>query len=346
MLAGDLPVWFVRGVAFLFGALWGSFFNVAIYRWPREMSVVAPPSHCPSCGAPVPWYRNVPILAYLLQRGRAACCGAPMTPRYLLVEALSGVLCLAVAERYFVHAPALTEAGDAAAQTVLYFAFVGALLVATFTDLEWMIIPDEVTLPGAALGLVSVGWRDVDAAEMAIGAGAGFLLVQLVFVWSYERLTGRRGMGEGDAKLLLLIGAFVGWRGVLFAVAAGSIQGVLAAAVAFLTRRPLAPSLHPIQVSAPANALGEGPPPARCDELDGPVTELEPSAEETLDAAPAEEAEPDGAALEGRGEGAEDDEDAGNGPPKVPFGPFLALGALEWLFFGDAIVEWYLDLLP
>ncbi len=337
MLAGDLPVWFVRSVAFLFGALWGSFFNVAIYRWPREMSVVSPPSHCPCCGAPVPWYRNVPIVAYLLQRGRAACCGAPMTPRYLLVEALSGVLCVAIAERYFVHAGALSHAGDAAARTLLYFAFVGALLVATFTDLEWMIIPDEVTLPGAALGLVSVGWRNVDAAEMAVGAGAGFLLVQLVFVWSYERLTGRRGMGEGDAKLLLLIGAFLGWRGVLFAVAAGSIQGVLAAAVAFLTRRPLAPGLNPVHSPAPANTITTMPP-ARCDELEATATEGPRDEAETVlrtqkddgTVADAETGPPEDAAS----------------PPKVPFGPFLALGALEWLFFGEALVEWYLALLP
>ena len=79
MLVSDLPPGFYRGLALVFGALWGSFFNVAIYRWPRDMSVVSPPSHCPACGAPVPWYRNLPILAYLLQRGRAACCGGRWT---------------------------------------------------------------------------------------------------------------------------------------------------------------------------------------------------------------------------------------------------------------------------
>lgn len=338
MLAEDLPVWFVRGVAFLFGALWGSFFNVAVYRWPREMSVVSPPSHCPACGEPVPWYRNVPILAYVLQQGRAACCGAPLTPRYLLVEVISGVLCVAIAERFFVHSDQLT-AGDASVQTLLYFAFAGALLVATFTDLEWMIIPDEVTLPGAALGLVSVAWRDVDAAEMAIGAGAGFLLVQLVFVWSYERLTGRRGMGEGDAKLLLLIGAFLGWRGVLFSVAAGSIQGVVAAAVAFVTRRPLAPGLRPAQDEAPANQAGT-PLRARCEEIEAAAMDPAPTeGDESLERSPDENEADEATDLD-------PPVDLDAGPPKVPFGPFLALGALEWFFFGETVVEWYLRLLP
>ena len=81
VVAGEISAWFVRGAAFVFGALWGSFFNVAIYRWPRAMSVVTPPSHCPGCGAPVQWRHNLPIVGYLLLRGKAACCGAKLVTR-------------------------------------------------------------------------------------------------------------------------------------------------------------------------------------------------------------------------------------------------------------------------
>ncbi len=238
----DLPSWLVRIAAFLFAALWGSFFNVAIYRWPRGMSVVTPPSHCPACGAPVSWFWNVPIFGYLLLRGKARCCGAPMTPRYVLVEILTGVLGLAVVERFFLNAPADANWLSAGLETALYFTFVGGLVIATFVDLEWMEIPDEVSLPGAALGLATAGFRGAPGPlEAAVGAGVGFLIIQLLFVWGYELLTGRRGMGEGDAKLLLMIGAFLGWQAVLFVLVAGSLQGLFAAALGMIFGVPLVP---------------------------------------------------------------------------------------------------------
>ncbi|HEX5656630.1 MAG TPA: prepilin peptidase [Polyangiales bacterium] len=244
LLAGDLPAWLVRAGALVFGALWGSFFNVAIYRWPRGMSVVKPPSHCPACGAPVRWYLNVPILGFVLLRGRARCCGAKMTSRYVWVEVLGAVLCLAVAEQYLMGADPEATAAHALLDTLLYFAFVGGLLVATFVDLEWMEIPDEVSLPGAALGLATVGLRTGPGPlSCAIGAGLGFLIVQGLFVVAYELVTGRRGMGEGDAKLLLMIGAFLGWEAVLFALVAGSIQGLIAAGLATAFGIPLVPEL-------------------------------------------------------------------------------------------------------
>lgn len=243
LLASDLPVSLARGAAFVFGALWGSFFNVAIYRWPRAMSVVRPPSHCPACGAPVRWYLNVPVLGYLALRGRARCCGTRLSARYLWVELLSGVLGLAIAEQFVVRARADATLATAALEALLYFAFVGGLIVATFVDLEWMEIPDEVSLPGAALGLATVGLRSGPGPlSAAVGAGIGFLIVQVLFVWAYELLTGRRGMGEGDAKLLLMIGAFLGWEAILFALVAGSFQGLLAAGLATAFNVPLVPS--------------------------------------------------------------------------------------------------------
>ncbi|MDB4985365.1 MAG: hypothetical protein JWN04_543 [Myxococcaceae bacterium] len=312
LLAADLPVWLVRVAALLFGSLWGSFFNVAIYRWPRGLSVVKPPSHCTSCGAPVRWYLNVPILGYLWMRGRARCCGAKLTPRYVWVEALSGVLGLAVAERYFVNADSVTAAGSAGLETALYFTFVGGLVIATFVDLEWMEIPDEVSLPGAALGLATAGLRTGPGAiSAAVGAGVGFLIVQVLFVWTYELLTGRRGMGEGDAKLLLMIGAFLGWEAVLFALVAGSFQGLIAAGLATALGVPLVPKVEGFELA---------------DAAVGPAVSSEPR-----DPAPL----PADAAL-----AAPQPELEERSAPMMVFGPMLALSALEFLFFGDAIVSW------
>lgn len=302
MLALELPVWLVRLTAFLFGSLWGSFFNVAIYRWPRDMSVVRPPSHCPSCGVPVPPHRNVPIFGYLFMRGRAPCCGAKLTPRYLVVEVLGAVLCTAVAERFIVHAAEGRELVPALLETFCYFAFAGGLLIATFTDLEDMTIPDEVSLPGAALGLVSVELRGAPGAlDAAVGAGVGFLVIQLLFVWGYSHLFGRRGMGEGDAKLLMMIGAFIGYQGVLFTVFAASVQGLVAYVIARIA----------------GVTIGS--------RIDRPH--------------PHEE----GAAIEDEGDDEEED-DVPRGP-HVPYGPFLSLAALEFLFFGDALLAWYFGVL-
>ncbi len=315
MLVSELPPALILSFAFVFGALWGSFFNVAIYRWPRDMSVVSPPSHCPACNAPVPAWRNVPIFAFLIQRGRAACCGAKMTPRYLVVEVLSALLCVAIAQRFIVEGGQHAELASAAIDALLWFVFAGALVIATFVDLEWMEIPDEVSIGGAAVALATVSLRSgVTPAEAALGAGAGFLLVQVFLVWAWERFAGRRGMGEGDSKLLMMIGAFLGWRGALFALVGGAMQGV----VAYVFGR----------------ALGARTTPAPSDDKPVPKPEAETPAEagsEDEDAAEDEDADED------------EDEDA-DAPQRIPFGPFLALGALEFLFFGEPLVSWYLSL--
>ncbi len=297
MLASEIPRWFVWLAAFAWGAAWGSFFNVAIYRWPRGISVVSPPSHCPACGAAIRPWQNIPIIGWLALRGKAACCGARISPRYPAIELLSAMLCVAIAQVWIVRAGPETLLLDATIEALLYFVFVGGLLIATFVDLEWMEIPDEVTLPCAALGLLSAPWRPEPGVwSAAVGAGAGYLAVQLVFVWGYERLAGRRGMGEGDSKLLLMIGAFLGWKGALFSVVAGSLQGVVYAAFALLTGRKLTPD------------IGERI-------IDGEL--IEPPEREASRV----------------------------GLLKLPFGPFLALGALEYLLAGDAILSWYFGLL-
>ncbi|MGB0678924.1 MAG: prepilin peptidase [Polyangiales bacterium] len=310
MLCADLSPWLLRLWAVLVGAAVGSFLNVAIHRWPLGMSVVTPGSHCPACGAKVRAWHNIPIFAYLWLRGRAACCGARLSPRYLLVESLMALLAWALVERYVVAAAPDVALAPQLLQAALYGGFVAVLLVCTFVDLQWMEIPDEASLPGTAVGLASFAWRpDIRAEDVATGAGLGFLLVQLIFVWFYERLTGRRGMGEGDAKLLMCIGAFLGWQGVVFALAAGSIQGILAVILAAFSGRPLH-STTQAQPTSSATANNTSP----------------------SDDAPAEA--PDAASEQAT-------QDMGPGGLKIPFGPFLALAALEFLFFGEPILTWY-----
>jgi leader peptidase (prepilin peptidase) / N-methyltransferase len=307
LTTSDLPPWFVALIAFGFGAIWGSFFNVAIYRLPRGISVVRPPSHCPHCRARIPMHLNVPIFGYLLLRGKTACCARPLSARYPVVEALSAVLCVAVAQRFVVAAPPATPLLNGAAMVLCYFAFCGALLVCTFTDLDSMEIHDDVPLCAAALGLLTSVYRDPPGPEAAaIGAGGGFLAIQVLLVWMYRALRGRRGMGEGDSLLMLMIGAFLGWQGVIFALFAGSAQGLAYAVVSLATGKLKLPSGK------------DAPPP---------------------DAAKSDD---------GENEGGDDDLDEDPPPTsighlKIPFGPFLALGALEHLFFGDVLTSLWLD---
>lgn len=313
LLASDLPPGVVLGFAFVLGATWGSFFNVAIYRWPRDMSVVTPPSHCPACGKPIPGWRNIPILAYLIQRGRAACCGAPMTPRYVLVEILSGVLAVALAQRFIVHTPSGTTLETAGLSFAVWFVFVGGLIIATFVDLEHLEIPEEVTIGGTALGLATMALREGPGLptplELGLGAGAGYLGVMVILVWGSKLVLGKRGMGEGDAHFMLFIGIFLGWQGVLFALVGGSMQGILATLIARAVGRPIGVRSQPAEAQAP---------------------EAEPVSR------------PDGAEPQ---EQEEEEPDPDDGLARIPFGPFLALGALEFLFFGEQITETYVSLL-
>jgi leader peptidase (prepilin peptidase)/N-methyltransferase len=140
MPASEIPTWFVRVFAFAFGAIWGSFANVLIYRWPRELSVVKPPSHCFACKTPIAPYDNVPIFAYLWLRGRCRHCGAKFSPRYAIVELIFAVVSTAIAERVFFHAAPL-EPQMALLHYAVRFTVAFILLATTFIDLDEMIVP-------------------------------------------------------------------------------------------------------------------------------------------------------------------------------------------------------------
>jgi len=306
ILVDDMSPLVLRAIAFVFGATWGSFFNVAIYRWPREMSVVKPGSRCPSCDTPIPGYLNIPIFGYLLLRGRTACCKTPLSPRYPLIELLSATLCVVVAEIYVIAAPPGTDLVQASLHALCYFAFVGGLVIVTFVDLDEWIIPDEVSLPGIALGLATAGFREIASdgittvEDCALGAGAAFLVTQLPFVWGYELLTGRRGLGEGDPKLLMMIGAFIGTEGVLFVLILAPLQGLLFAAFALATGRGLRQPEPDSAAAEPQDATDVAPPSGEAETRIGKL--------------------------------------------KMPFGPLLSLAAIEYLFFGQHLVAQWINL--
>lgn len=203
------------GVAALLGALLGSFLNVVIYRLPRKESIVFPPSRCGSCQARVAPWDNIPVLSWLLLRGHCRRCHAPISLRYPLVE-LAGAAISAVLFRQF--GPTVTFAA--------YLWFCLALLAVMLIDLEHRIIPDAITLPGTALGLLLVRWTQVTWLEALLGAALGFGVLLAVGV-AYEKATGVEGMGGGDVKLAAMMGAFLGWQGVVLSIFLGAFMGSL-----------------------------------------------------------------------------------------------------------------------
>ncbi len=226
----------LQAFAFVWGAVWGSFLNVVIHRLPRDESLVRPGSRCGACGTPIRWYDNVPIVSYFVLRGRCRACRAAYSPRYMLVEAACGVLTLVLFRATVL--PLDPETFYAGALAWLWYqVFLYALVAITFIDLEHTFIPDEVTYPTIAIGLLG-GFLlpGRDGFEQLWGAvgGAGFLLAVIGIGWLLYR---REAMGFGDVKLLAMIGAYLGWRALPFVVFASAIQALLAAAAAMIYRR-------------------------------------------------------------------------------------------------------------
>ncbi|UCD54637.1 MAG: prepilin peptidase [Candidatus Omnitrophota bacterium] len=198
---------------FIIGTMAGSFMNVCIYRMPRKQSIVTPPSRCPSCGARIPWFDNVPILSFLILRGKCRFCKKRISARYIIVEALSGFICVLLF-LYF---------GLTAKFFILWF-LLSALIVASFIDLRFHEIPDIITLPGIILGLLLAGLypplmgktghlSSLLNSLLGILAGGGSIYLA-GFIGEF--IFKKEAMGGGDVKLLAMIGSFIGWKLAIF----------------------------------------------------------------------------------------------------------------------------------
>ena len=251
----------ILAVAFFFGACIGSFLNVCIYRIPAGLSVVHPGSSCPRCRTMIPFYDNIPVLSYLLLMGKCRTCKTPIAIRYPFVEILGGLSALACVYAFGLTLPAL-----------IIFIFIATLIVVAFIDLDHRIIPDVISLPGipifflASLAVPTTSWL---SSAIGILFGGGSLIA---VAWVYQAITGREGMGGGDIKLLAMIGAMIGWQGIVFTIFSASAIGTVIGLLAMLQS-------------------GKGMKLA------------------------------------------------------IPFGPFLSLGAVIYIFFGQDLITWYFNLI-
>ncbi|HEY1265301.1 MAG TPA: prepilin peptidase [Terriglobales bacterium] len=227
-------------LAVALGLIFGSFLNVCIYRLPRGLSVVSPRSACPHCGKFIPLYHNIPVVSWLLLRGRCRECKAKISPRYLAIEILTAGLFFAC-YAYFGPTPA----------AIKYACFGFLLLGLIFTDAETFLLPDKLTLPGIALGLIfsllvpvtdlatqllpgiislpvssDISWRLLSLTDAGLG-----MIVGASFIYGagaiYHRARGVEGMGFGDVKLMAMVGAFLGVKLTIFTLFAASIAGSL-----------------------------------------------------------------------------------------------------------------------
>lgn len=195
--------YFFVPLAALLGLILGSFYNVCIYRYQTGESVVFPASHCPQCGKRLRAWELIPVVSYLALRGRCSGCKASISPRYPLIEALSGILAALLAWRW-----------GASVQFLVYLAFTGALLVASAIDWDTFILPDVITLPGsvlaipAAVFLLGLSWQN---SILGAVVGSGFFLALHLY---YRRFRHKEGMGLGDAKLMFMLGGLCGLSGL------------------------------------------------------------------------------------------------------------------------------------
>ena len=287
----------------LFGACIGSFLSVCIYRIPRDESIVRPRSHCPSCGKLIPWYFNIPVLSWLMLGGKCHYCKSRISPRYLILEVFTALLFTVVWLQVFAGLTIpedlgrawLTHGNDLLAPPCwrygltpllhpallpVYWLVLWGLILGTFVDLEHYILPDRVTIGGMVAGVVlsplvpelhfTASWSTA-LLRSVLGLAFGFGLLWLVS-WLGELAFKKEAMGFGDVKLMGAIGAFFGWKAVLFVLLSASLFGSI--------------------VGVGLIVLGKRQ-------------------------------------LQGR----------------IPFGPFLALGTLLWMFWGRALVSAYMRFL-
>lgn len=327
------------------GLIIGSFLNVVIARVPMDQSIVHPGSRCPKCGNPIAWYDNIPVLSWLLLRGRCRKCKAPISPRYPLVELLTGLLFLACLRKFgwtYPLVPALV--------------MVTLLIPLTFIDLDHWLLPFSITVPGIVLSVLTAIPMGLEhLRDAALGAAGGFIAFWAL-EWVGELLFRKEALGGGDKYLLALLGGFLGPRALLLIIFLSSFQGALVGAVLLLLRGRAGPApaeepepgksdmpaakppdaATPAEVKPPETAPAAGATPAQPNAPTTPSAASSPAP----DAPPPAEAKTDKSGKEG-GED-EEEEFWVPGPTNLPFGPWLALAGLEILLIGD----WLSSLFP
>ncbi len=269
-------------IVFAFGLVVGSFLNVCIVRLPRGGSIVTPPSHCPRCQSGIRFYDNIPVISFLLLRGKCRKCGEPISWQYPLVELMNALFYLWIVSEFGLGGEAF-----------LMMALCSSLIVITVIDYDHMIIPDIITLPGMLLGLsLAPFFMSPLGDPLPFNLGnllpytgpymTGFLnsliglllggFPLLAIGWIWEKLRHVEAMGGGDVKLMGMVGSFLGWKGALLTIMLGALTGSVAGALLIVLKRHKMEKL-------------------------------------------------------------------------IPFGPFLAVGAVASAFFGPDIISWYLGLI-
>ena len=261
--------------SFGLGACIASFLNVVIWRVPRGESIVSPPSHCPKCNAPIRWYQNIPILSWLALRGKCANCKAPISPRYILIETLGGVLFLAAFVKYGTGsglAPAVLD-------TTVAWIWISLMIVGSMIDFDHKLLPDFVTVGGMILGVAA---RGVDSCRLQSFAPIAVSIAGLVFGfgllwlirWLGSKAFKREAMGMGDVFLMGAVGALFGPVAVLVTLILSSVFGsVVGLSMVALSKTKF-----------------------------GKFVE-------------------------------------------IPYGPYICMGCLAWMFWGPELVNWYLGLM-
>lgn len=254
---------FLSGLfVFIFGACIGSFLNVCIYRIPEHKSIVTPGSFCPNCNTSIPFYCNIPILSYLFLMGRCKSCKRPISIRYPLIEALTGVFAFLLLYKF-----GLSPA------TGFWFVFISVLITISFIDIDHQIIPDIISLPGILIFSSSFYFLpEMTLTHTLLGliAGGGSLYAVALLYYFFRK---QEGMGGGDIKLLAMIGAATGVKGVLFTIFTGSLLGAISGILIMLCTKTADTKF------------------------------------------------------------------------RIPFGPFLSMGAILYIFFGKQLIQWYVLML-
>ena len=247
---------------FIIGACIGSFLNVCIYRIPENNSIITPGSFCPACKKGIPFYCNIPVLSYLFLKGRCKFCHEPISIRYPLIEILAGMFAVVLFYKFGIG------------QVMIYwFIFTSVLITISFIDIDHQIIPDVISLPGILVFASSFYFlpeMTLKNTLLGIVAGGGSLYA---VAFLYYLLKKQEGMGGGDIKLLAMIGAAIGIKGVFFTIFAGSLFGTFFGLLIMIYTKIADSKL------------------------------------------------------------------------KIPFGPFLSMGAILYIFFGEQLILWYLGIL-